>query len=129
MGWDQIMTYEASGQEARAMSLFDQLKTLKEDGSLEECEDWRRAEAQKMTAQAPPSLGSFDTSELEGKTHDEAMEMAKSAAAHDEHYRACQIMLHAHRSSGAIDSKSTEVSTFSGLMNFVDKLSKKAFTA
>lgn len=127
--WDQIMAYEASGEEARALNLFEHMKSLKAAGELGECEEWRLAESKAMTASAPPALGSFDASELEGKSHDEMVEMAEAAADSEDYYRASQIMLAAHKASGAIDAKSTAVDSFSGLMNFIDRIGKKSFSA
>lgn len=125
--WGKIMSCEAKGESARAMNLLERMKKLQADGLLEENEAWRREEVKAMAAQAPPPLGAFDPEELDGKSHDDMVAMAKDAEDKQDWYRATQIMLAAHRSSGVIDN-STDINTFPGLMNFIDKLSKKAFT-
>ena len=106
--WGKIMSYEATGEAERALNLLERMKKLKADGLLEEDEAWRREEVKIMAAQEPPPLGTFDPEELVGKSHDEMVEMAKEAEDKQDWYRATQIMLTAHRSSGVIDN-STDV--------------------
>jgi len=123
--FEMMEHYTTLGLKEKAENVKKLYESLEESGELVVDEDWRAGEVAAAAGQPPvESLGDFTPDELEGKSADEIEAMADEAAARNEFWRASQILLHHHRSTGEVDASSTDPNTFSGLANYMDRLAR-----
>jgi len=117
--------YEAVNMQEKSQSVMNQYDKLKAAGNLVIDENWRAAERERV-ANSPDTyeLGEFHESELDGLSKEEVLAMAQEAGDNKEYLRGSQILMAHYRATGEVDG-SHDTSTFSGMVNYMEKLGKK----
>ena len=123
--YEMMEHYHAVGMPEKSETVRHQYDKLKAAGNLVVDEEWRASERERAAASPDThELGEFHASELDGLSEEAVLALARDAGDAKEYFRGSQILMAHYRSTGEVDG-SHDTSTFSGLVNYMEKLGNK----